>query len=73
MVQGLVGAGISVFLVLGLKHWGFDQAFADPGSFFGDFFVTTGDATLIALYVLLIGVVIGAIGAFVGLWRFLRV
>jgi cell division protein FtsX len=73
MVQGLVGAGISVALVLGLKRWGFDQAFADPGSFFGDFFVTSGDAFLIAIYVLIIGVVIGAIGAFVGLWRFLRV
>jgi cell division transport system permease protein len=73
MVQGLVGAGISVLAVLGLKHFGFDQAFADPGSFFGDFFVTTGDATLIAFEVLLIGVGIGIVGALVGLWRFLRV
>jgi cell division transport system permease protein len=73
MVQGLVGAGLSVLAILSLKHFGFDQAFADPGSFFGDFFVTTADATLIAFEVLLIGVGIGFIGALVGLWRFLRV
>jgi len=73
MVQGLVGAGISVLAVLSLKHFGFDQAFADPGSFFGGFYVTTANATLIAFEVLLIGIAIGFIGAIVGLWRFLRV
>jgi cell division transport system permease protein len=73
MVQGLVGAGISVLAVLSLKHFGFDQAFADPGSFFGGFYVTTANATLIAFEVLLIGVAIGFVGAMVGLWRFLRV
>jgi cell division transport system permease protein len=73
MVQGLVGAGISVLAVLSLKHFGFDQAFADPGSFFGGFYVTTANATLIAFEVLIIGVAIGFVGAMVGLWRFLRV
>ena len=73
MVQGLVGAGISVLAVLSLKHFGFDQAFADPGSFFGGFYVTTANATLIAFEVLIIGIAIGFIGAIVGLWRFLRV
>ena len=73
MVQGIVGAGIAVAAVLALKRFGFDQAFSDPNSFFGDFFVTTGDATMIALFVLAIGVVIGMIGALVGLRRFLRV
>ena len=73
MVQGIVGAGLAVFSLLALKHFGFDQAFSDPNSFFGDFFVTNGDATLIAFVVLLIGVLIGMIGAFVGLRRFLRV
>ena len=63
MVQGIVGAGLAVVAVLALKRFGFDQAFADPNSFFGDFFVTTGDATLIAFVVLLIGVLIGMIGA----------
>jgi cell division transport system permease protein len=73
MVQGIVGAGLAVFSLLALKHFGFDQAFSDPNSFFGDFFVTTGDATFIAFVVLLIGVFIGMIGAFVGLRRFLRI
>jgi cell division transport system permease protein len=72
MVQGLVGAGIAVLAVLALKHWGFDQAFSDPKSFFADFFVTTGDTTVIALAVLVIGMFIGVIGASIGLRRFLR-
>jgi cell division transport system permease protein len=72
LVQGLVGAGIAVLAVISLKHFGFDQAFADPNSFFSDFYVTTGDATLIAFVVLLVGVFIGALGAGVGLRRFLR-
>jgi cell division transport system permease protein len=72
MVQGLVGAGIAIIAVLSLKHFGFDQAFSDRGSFFADFFVTTGDATWIAFLVLIIGVFIGIIGAGVGLRRFLR-
>ena len=55
-----------------LKHWGFDQAFNDPSSFFSAFFVTTGDATWIAFWVLVIGIVIGVIGASIGLRRFLR-
>jgi cell division transport system permease protein len=73
MVQGIVGAGLAVFSLLALKHFGFDQAFSDPNSFFGDFFVTTADATLIAFIVLGIGVFIGMVGAFVGLRRFLRI
>ena len=73
MVQGVVGAGLAVLAVLALKRFGFDQAFSDPDSFFGDFFVTTADATWIAFKLLFIGVVIGSIGAFVGLWRFLKV
>lgn len=72
MVQGLVGAGLAIIAVASLKHWGFDQAFNDPTSFFSSFFVTTGDATWIAFVVLLIGVVIGVIGATIGLRRFLR-
>jgi cell division transport system permease protein len=72
MVQGIVGAGLAIIAVASLKHWGFDQAFNDRGSFFSEFFVTTGDATWIAFIVLLIGVVIGVIGATIGLRRFLR-
>ncbi len=72
MVQGLVGAGLAIIAVLSLKHFGFDQAFNDRGSFFSEFFVTTGDATWIAFLVLLIGVGIGTVGASIGLRRFLR-
>jgi cell division transport system permease protein len=72
MVQGIVGAGLAIIAVFSLKHFGFDQAFNDPKSFFGEFFVTTGDATWIAFLVLVIGVVIGVIGASIGLRRFLR-
>jgi cell division transport system permease protein len=72
MVQGLVGAGLAIIAVASLKHWGFDQAFNDRGSFFSEFFVTTGDATWIAFLVLVIGIVIGVIGATIGLRRFLR-
>ena len=72
MVQGLVGAGLAIIAVASLKHFGFDQAFNDRNSFFGEFFVTTGDATWIAFLVLLLGLVIGVIGASIGLRRFLR-
>src|SRR3954453_1087977 len=72
MVQGIVGAGLAIIAVASLKHWGFDQAFNDPTSFFSEFFVTTGDATYIAMIVLGIGIVIGVIGASIGLRRFLR-
>lgn len=72
MVQGLVGAGLAIIAVASLKHWGFDQAFNDRNSFFSEFFVTSGDATWIAFLVLAIGIVIGVIGATIGLRRFLR-
>jgi cell division transport system permease protein len=72
MVQGIVGAGLAIIAVASLKHWGFDKAFNDRTSFFSAFFVTTGDATWIAFLVLLIGIVIGIIGASIGLRRFLR-
>ena len=52
MVQGLIGAGLAIIAVASLKHWGFDQAFNDPNSFFSQFFVTTGDTTVIAFIVL---------------------
>ena len=55
MVQGLVGAGLAIIAVLSLKHFGFDQAFNDPNSFFSEFFVTTGDTTWIAIKVLIVG------------------
>ena len=59
MVQGLVGAGLAILAVLALKRFGFDDAFDDRESFFSEFYVTTGDTTLIAFYVLAIGALIG--------------
>jgi cell division transport system permease protein len=72
MVQGLVGAGLAILAVLALKRFGFDQAFNDRGSFFADFYVTTGDVTMIAFFVLLVGILIGGLGGFIGLRRFLK-
>ena len=72
MVQGIVGAGLAIIAVASLKHFGLDQAFNDRHSFFSEFFVTTADATFIAFLVLAIGLVIGVIGATIGLRRFLR-
>src|SRR5712692_7339482 len=72
MVQGVVGAGLAVFAVLALKHFGFDQWFSQGQNFFSEFFVTTSDATLISFLVLVIGSAIGVVGAGIGLRRFLR-
>ncbi len=72
MLQGVIGAGLAIIAVLALKYVGFDDAFRAQKSFFADFYVTAGDATLIAFLVLLIGIVIGVIGASIGLRRFLR-
>ena|SRR5438067_1932580 len=71
LVQGMVGASMAVFAVLALKHFGFDEWFSNRQNIFAQFFVTSGDAGLIALYVLLMGGVIGVIGSSVGLRRFL--
>jgi cell division transport system permease protein len=72
MVQGFVGAGIAIIAVVSLKHFGFDDAFSDPGQFFSEFFVTQGDTVRISLIVLAGGILIGTLGAVVGLRRFLR-
>ena len=72
MVQGIVGAGFAVFAVLILKFRGFDHWFADGTNFFKEFYVNTSDATFICFLVLVIGSLIGVIGAGIGLRRFLR-
>jgi cell division transport system permease protein len=72
LVQGIIGAGLAVGVVVALKV-GFDTWFDNPRGFFADFFVTGNDATVVALYVLGLGVVIGLIGSTIGLRRFLRV
>jgi len=72
LVQGLIGAGLAVGVVVALKV-GFDNWFNSPTGFFREFFVTSGDALTIALYVIVLGVIIGLIGSMIGLRRFLRV
>ena len=74
LIQGLIGAGLAVGVVASLKV-GFDHWFSNPNAtnFFRDFYVTTGDASIIAIYVLILGIVIGLIGSAIGLGRFLRV
>jgi len=73
LAQGLMGALLAVASVLALKQFIFDGPLADAGDFFRDFFVTGGDTSQIALYVLGLGVIIGLIGSTIGLRRFLRV
>lgn len=72
LVQGLIGAGLAVGVVVALK-FGFDNWFNSPTGFFREFFVTTSDATSVSLLVLLLGVLIGLFGSTIGLRRFLKV
>jgi cell division transport system permease protein len=72
LIQGIIGAGLAVGVVAALKV-GFDHWFSSPTGFFREFYVTTWDASFIALIVLALGVVIGLIGSAIGLGRFLRV
>jgi cell division transport system permease protein len=72
LVQGLIGAGLAIGVVAALKV-GFDNWFDSPTGFFKEFYVTGSDATVVAMYVLALGVVIGLIGSLIGLRRFLRV
>ena len=72
LIQGIIGAGLAVGVVASLKI-GFDHWFSSPTGFFREFYVTTWDASIIAVYVIVLGIVIGLIGSAIGLGRFLRV
>ncbi len=72
LIQGLIGAGLAVAVVVALKV-GFDRWFNSPNGFFREFYLTTGDAVTVSIYVFVLGIVIGLIGATIGLRRFLRV
>jgi cell division transport system permease protein len=72
LIQGIIGAGLAVGGVASLKI-GFDHWFSSPTGFFREFYVTTWDASIIAIYVIVLGIVIGLIGSAIGLGRFLRV
>src|SRR5262245_17257980 len=71
LVQGLIGAGLAVGVVVALKI-GFDNWFDSPTGFFREFFVTSGDAVTVALYVIVLGIILGLIGSVIRLRRFLR-
>lgn len=72
LVQGLIGAGLAVGVVVALKI-GFDNWFASTEGFFAEFFVTGSDALVVSVIVLLLGMFIGLVGSIIGLRRFLRV
>jgi cell division transport system permease protein len=75
IVQGLIGAGLAIAAVVALKKFIFEGplAPANAGSFFHEFYVTSGDALKISGYVLALGIFIGLVGSTIGLRRFLRV
>jgi cell division transport system permease protein len=72
LVQGLIGAGLAVVIVIALKFAGFDKWFDNPGNFFYNFYVTNGDTLFVCILVLAFGTAIGLLGSFIGLRRFLR-
>lgn len=72
LIQGLIGAGLAVAVVVALKV-GFDRWFNSPNGFFREFYLTTADVVTVSIYVFVLGIVIGLIGATIGLRRFLRV
>jgi cell division transport system permease protein len=72
LVQGAVGAGLAVSGVFALQYL-LSQVDTSQGEFFRGYFVTTGDATVISIGLLLAGAFIGAFGAGIGIRRFLRV
>ena len=71
LVQGAVGAGLAVSGVFALQYL-LSQLDTTEG-FFRGFFVTTGNAFTIGVLLLLGGALIGALGAGIGIRRFLRV
>jgi cell division transport system permease protein len=71
LVQGAVGAGLAVSGVFGLQYL-LSQIDTTEG-FFRGYFVTTGNAAAISIGLLFLGAFIGAVGAGVGIRRFLRV
>jgi cell division transport system permease protein len=72
LLQGAVGAGLAVSGVFAFQYL-LSQVDTSQGNFFRGYFVTTGDAAVISFGLLFAGAAIGAIGAGVGIRRFLRV
>lgn len=72
LVQGVIGAAFAFGAVYGLKEV-VSNAIARDSDFSRGFYVNTGDAYTIGLYVLVLGALIGVIGSIVGLRRFIEV
>jgi len=72
MVQGAAGALVGAVAVWGLQRV-LTDAIPRDSEFWKGWFVSSGDAFQISVMVVLLGVAIGAIGAVVGLRRFLDV
>ena len=72
MIQGAIGAGLAFGAVYVLQRILSDLVKRSEG-IFQSFFITTGDAVGIGLFVLLIGGVVGVVGSAIGLRRFLDV
>jgi cell division transport system permease protein len=72
LAQGAVGAGLAVSGVFLLQYL-LSKVDTSQGNFFRGYFVTTGDAAVISIGLLFAGAIIGAVGAGVGIRRFLRV
>jgi cell division transport system permease protein len=72
IVQGLIGAALAVGGVA-LVREALENLIARDSAFSRGFYVTGGDVRMVGLWVLLAGAVVGALGSFVGLRRFLDV
>jgi cell division transport system permease protein len=72
LVQGVIGAAFAFGAVYGLKEV-VTNAIARNSDFSRGFYVESGDAYTIGLYVLILGALIGVIGSIVGLRRFIEV
>ena len=72
MLQGVLGAGVGVAAVWGLRQV-LTNAIPTDSLFWKGWYVGSADATQISLIVLLLGAAIGVLGATVGLRRFLDV
>ncbi|MCB0975043.1 MAG: permease-like cell division protein FtsX [Actinobacteria bacterium] len=71
MIQGLIGAFVAVLGVVVLKVAVFERI--NGGSLTSGFYVTNGEVVTIGLLIILVGVLVGAIGSFIGLRRFIEV
>ncbi len=71
LLQGLIGAFLSIFAVFGLNK-AFDSFFGDLDSFvFRDFAVPSTDVLFIGGFLMLVGAFLGALGAGVAVTRYL--